>query len=247
MLRGWRLLATSCPICNTALLSNRSGEMICPGCNVPVKDERSISVQFPSGKETRTVDCDDVNLDNELFNYSSTAHRLNDISGKLGGKLLKGWIMRAESCPEVACRGTPLMQENGDKPMICVCCNAEYIYRDGKLASFQKSPSVVGSLELNDDVSKHPETSASEIENRMENLPEGSIQNCWAFARKVLGDVSGSYYVVARIFTMIISSQKLIASCRELEKTENIEICMDLTTLVIKLSEGLKAVGSSPY
>lgn len=50
-----------------------------------------------------------------------------DASKLLGEKLLQGWTMLAESCPNPACGGVPLMRERGSNRMHCVACNAVYI------------------------------------------------------------------------------------------------------------------------
>ena len=41
LLKGWRLLNTNCPICNTALLSH-GDKLFCPGCNLDVLVETKI-------------------------------------------------------------------------------------------------------------------------------------------------------------------------------------------------------------
>lgn len=168
MLRGWKLLAISCPICNTALLSSKTGEMMCPGCNLPVKDERSTASEI-----RMCVDAIDDNVDNgtddsdnmdslsvssfdngRIVSYETTNNHLNDISGKLGEKLLKGWTMRAESCLNTLCRGTPLMQENSSAPLLCVCCNGQYELQNGNVVPFLPAPPVSKSSVIERVVSK---------------------------------------------------------------------------------------------
>ena len=42
MLQGWKMLATACPICHTALMS-KSGIIRCPSCDVPVKQAKDVA------------------------------------------------------------------------------------------------------------------------------------------------------------------------------------------------------------
>eukprot|EP00727_Mastigamoeba_balamuthi_P009799 m51a1_g5441 hypothetical protein (202) ;mRNA; f:180525-181359 len=49
------------------------------------------------------------------------------ISEQLGQKLLQGWTMLGECCPNPECPGVPLMREKATRKMLCVACNTTYV------------------------------------------------------------------------------------------------------------------------
>ena len=50
---------------------------------------------------------------------------MNQVSDKLGAKMLAGFSMLSTVCPNEECRGTPLCRQ-GSGPMVCVCCDSEF-------------------------------------------------------------------------------------------------------------------------
>jgi uncharacterized Zn finger protein (UPF0148 family) len=50
---------------------------------------------------------------------------MNEVSGKLGEKMMTGFTMLSTVCPQQECRGTPLVRK-GNAPMQCVSCEKEY-------------------------------------------------------------------------------------------------------------------------
>lgn len=120
LLNGWKLLAISCPVCNTALLSSRGGEMQCPGCNLPVVLESKESQPAP----TATGNCAPVDI-----NIKSTIQQFNtnNVSKLIGERLLQGWAMTNEVCDNLDCRGTPLMRDPSSLSKLCVNCGMDYV------------------------------------------------------------------------------------------------------------------------
>lgn len=143
LLSGWRMLASVCPICHSPLLS-KDGNMLCPGCNVPVRMENDLSSSYvvpeiSLGREERKVDLPIAEVEQapapiipqsmeELRrDYDIRNARRNKVSDQLGQHLLRGWIMLQQCCPQLECNGTPLMRETADGPMLCLSCSTEYI------------------------------------------------------------------------------------------------------------------------
>lgn len=153
MLKGWKLLAISCPICHTTLLSSKEGQMRCPGCDLPVVVENEINrseiPKNPAATETKTKEILEIQEEEEedkdqplpssyeeLRRQYQEKNRKSDlISNKLGEKLLQGWTMLADSCPfDNTCGGTPLMKDPATDKIHCLSCGKEYLYdRNGEL------------------------------------------------------------------------------------------------------------------
>lgn len=142
MLSGWKLLAVSCPICNTALLS-KGEQTRCPCCDLPVLLEKdaleernytAIDQAWTNTAESKKSEATSAN-DTPVYEptsfeelkkeYDIKNKRKNAVSEKLGEKMVSGWTMLANSCPKAECNGTPLMSCGGG-PMVCVCCDSEY-------------------------------------------------------------------------------------------------------------------------
>eukprot|EP01036_Dinobryon_divergens_P024321 gene24321-32758_t len=172
LLQGWKMLATACPICATALMSkvvmkgdNLEEEVAvhlrCPSCDLPIKREKDVSEDAKAASAASQFDDDEGDgdgLDEEDFcssepeesssgvgrgwdedegsapcsleemkkEYDLTHRRREEVSAKMGDKMLAGWTMLARTCPRPDCRGTPLMQARGPEPrtVLCVSCDS---------------------------------------------------------------------------------------------------------------------------
>jgi uncharacterized Zn finger protein (UPF0148 family) len=153
LLQGWRMLSDSCPICYSPLMS-KGNSMKCPGCDLPVKkesDESLLQSCQSSEKEKNENSAiqsvqEPASFEELKREYDRKNQAKNIVSSKLGELMLSGWTLLAESCPNVACSGTPLVRAS-DKPMHCVACNSDYQYspHDGELISL-KAASKVGEV-----------------------------------------------------------------------------------------------------
>eukprot|EP00598_Pedospumella_elongata_P015092 CAMPEP_0185013358 /NCGR_PEP_ID=MMETSP1098-20130426/98766_1 /TAXON_ID=89044 /ORGANISM="Spumella elongata, Strain CCAP 955/1" /LENGTH=445 /DNA_ID=CAMNT_0027542425 /DNA_START=41 /DNA_END=1374 /DNA_ORIENTATION=- len=145
LLSGWKLLNSACPICNTALLSK--GELLrCPTCDLAVVKEsdqqkytnEQTNVPNPSKIAEAKFEIEDdyyqyatgVPAKFESLNeakklYDQQNKKMNQVSDKLGAKMLAGFSMLSTVCPNEECRGTPLCRQ-GSGPMVCVCCDSEF-------------------------------------------------------------------------------------------------------------------------
>lgn len=146
MLSGWKLLNEHCPICHTALLSKNQRRR-CPSCDLPVvleSDHRNenfsssaplalnSSVEFDNDDNKHYSVNDSgsfASLEDAKKEYDTKNKYLNNISNKLGEKMLCGWTLLNSVCPRDCCGGTPLMRL-ADKPMLCVACDTEYLPSD---------------------------------------------------------------------------------------------------------------------
>lgn len=147
LLSGWKMLSKSCPICNTALLS-KGENLRCPTCDCAVVTEASQaamqSVTSSSQKASAGAVEHKFEIEDDYYQYAASGHvqhesleeqkkeydaknkaRNNEVSDKLGAKMLAGWSMLSTICPQEGCRGTPLMRL-GSGPMLCVACDSEY-------------------------------------------------------------------------------------------------------------------------
>ena len=64
--------------------------------------------------------------------YDLTRRRREDVSAKMGEKMLAGWTMLALTCPRPDCAGTPLMRARGPEPrtVLCVSCESTSFDQD---------------------------------------------------------------------------------------------------------------------
>ena len=74
------------------------------------------------------------------------------VSSLLGEKMLGGWTLMAQSCPQQACAGTPLVSQTATGAaahMLCVCCDGRYLKDVGdrliRVSDSGKSASAEGS------------------------------------------------------------------------------------------------------
>jgi uncharacterized Zn finger protein (UPF0148 family) len=165
MLKGWKLLSVCCPLCHAPLLS-KDNEMRCPGCDLPVRKEsgeqsstanhhNNVSHADPlNSSESEVVDdIVDVPKSYEELRreYDERKKQSNDVSGKLGEKMLQGWVLLADSCPDMnVCGGVPLMKDPSTGSMVCLSCGKEYVYdplSQGNLIEKGKKSTVSASNE----------------------------------------------------------------------------------------------------
>ena len=132
MLSGWKLLNDSCPLCHTALLS-KSSEMRCPQCDLPVK---KVDNELEYYEEEDDIDNDFIESFEETKKlYDEKNRNKSSVSAKLGEKMLSGWTLLADTCPQQSCEGTPLMKL-GKGPMLCVSCG----YSDPPVSDVNNHP-----------------------------------------------------------------------------------------------------------
>lgn len=68
--------------------------------------------------------------------YDLKNKNMQQVSNKLGERMLSGWTMLGIVCPSSSCRGTPLVSHEG-KRMHCVCCERDFeTYEDGELYEY---------------------------------------------------------------------------------------------------------------
>lgn len=166
LLSGWKMLNKACPICNTALLS-KGDNLRCPTCDCAVVTEANqATMQNVSQSGQKNSDSaieQKFDIEDDYYQYASSGKvqhesleeqkkeydakhkaRNNEVSDKLGAKMLAGWSMLSTICPEHGCRGTPLMRL-ASGPMLCVACDTEYkVSALGDLVKSAPAPSASG-------------------------------------------------------------------------------------------------------
>ena len=113
MLTGWKMLSQVCPVCSFPLMG-KDGNMMCPGCNVPVIRETSLAPK-QSQSEAVPVDVEEVEKEEEddddevdsqsitktyeemRREYDEKNSQQRTISTKLGQKMLLGWTLLGKS------------------------------------------------------------------------------------------------------------------------------------------------------
>ena len=113
---GWKLLNDSCPLCHTSLLS-KGIELRCPRCDLPVIIESIQEENFEEEDEEPIASFEELKRE-----YDSRNKGKATASSKLAEKMLSGWTLLAETCPNKQCEGTPMMRLR-DGPIICVSCS----------------------------------------------------------------------------------------------------------------------------
>jgi uncharacterized Zn finger protein (UPF0148 family) len=178
------MLSTSCPLCNTALMS-KEGRFHCPGCDVPVMTaESAATIRLSSNSATTSANASQSqdltqskapalgstegvvkSLEEEKKAYDTiNRRRIDDVSSKIGLYLLQGYKLLSEECPDISCKRTPLMQQKSDRPF-CVCCGKSF-HRD-----------TYGALSADDDVSSSTMAQSSGVSlTNVSSLP--SEGNC---------------------------------------------------------------------
>ena len=208
MLKGWKLLAISCPICTTALVS-KGNQMRCPGCDLPVmmegQQETRDSVLEPVKEESESQPqkggnnlseselppvIEPKSYDELRNEYEMKNKKSNRISSKLGEKMLEGWTMLADSCLDVDnCEGTPLVKDPSSGKLLCVSCGKEYIIDsygdliDSAAATLSKPPKPSVNVEEPDIV----ETNLyNEDTPRLFNFEKNTDDSSWKISQKLL-------------------------------------------------------------
>jgi len=110
MLAGWKLLSQVCPICSSPLLSNKSHQMRCPGCDMPVMLEADVvssEMKVNNGRggnvllgengeeaEDEYDQVDEPRSFEEMKKEYDAKHKDREkISSRLGERMLSGWTL----------------------------------------------------------------------------------------------------------------------------------------------------------
>ena len=188
MLQGWKLLATSCPICKFALMS-KAGTLRCPNCMADVISE--------STYENKISKIDDKKIDDKFLSSSDCESGLllttitsdwkekqNIISSKLGSRMMQGWTMLAQICPKDSCRGTPLMKLKGSEFMECVSCDCNYKFSGNDLLE------VTNGLNLNDQKNNDDDDDDYDYDELDQMELETTVKSNSEFLNKASNEIS---------------------------------------------------------
>lgn len=109
---------------------SKSGTRRCPGCLADVVYESQVDPNMIKLTEANNLvsskDIDVMSI-RKLYSTKEDFKKKQDLtSSKLGTKMLQGWTLLSNICPNQECRGTPLMSLKGESFMECVSCECHY-------------------------------------------------------------------------------------------------------------------------
>ncbi|KAG9317552.1 hypothetical protein JVU11DRAFT_1758 [Chiua virens] len=154
MLTGWVLTDSLCPTpsCSGApLLRSPEGRQpvvhFCANCGAPVKESQSSST-FSSASHGSRPSTPPTDLSSTLSSPTFAPpvetedmirrrQQSERASTEIGKRLLKGWTMLADECPNTRCYGVPLVRPpktgiDKDPPKECVICGTVYVTEDSE-------------------------------------------------------------------------------------------------------------------
>jgi uncharacterized Zn finger protein (UPF0148 family) len=125
------------------------GQIWCPACDIQcILEGQTVPPPEPAAAVEEAKHHEEDSNNDELppisAEYAEWQKKREKVSAELGTRMLAGWAMLAESCPEPGCRGTPLMRKKGG-PMVCVCCDKSYsMDENGELQAIQDANTEAG-------------------------------------------------------------------------------------------------------
>lgn len=159
---GWKLTNVNCPICNTSIIGQLNPKQFyCVKCEMPVKieEDEDEDVEVIGSRNGSNEGKQEVNdFDNMLYAKENEAKRkkADELSKKMGEKLLQGWAMLEDSCFDCM---FPLMRSRKGET-VCVGCGPVGQKKE-------ESPQKV--------ISQEPEVQKVEqFEKKVEKIPERS-------------------------------------------------------------------------
>ena len=136
---GWKLTDTNCPFCSASVMISPSlKDFFCCKCNKSVEIEiEEEEVENKSSVLNNLKQEDKINKQEETFNeidYKNLkkqqeiiSNKTNQSSKKMSDKLLKGWTMLEDCCPDCF---VPLMKKKNE--IMCVGCDCSFPKENNK-------------------------------------------------------------------------------------------------------------------
>ncbi|ORX92585.1 hypothetical protein K493DRAFT_42254 [Basidiobolus meristosporus CBS 931.73] len=121
LLKGWVLMDAVCPnpSCSVPLMRSKDKKIqFCVLCDDPERKQTQEPVIQSPENTNSTVELEEVEKKRA---QSQTASKL------IGEKLLQGWAMLNDICPNETCYGVPLIRNKREKHLYCVICQRNYI------------------------------------------------------------------------------------------------------------------------
>jgi len=152
MLKGWVLTDNVCPTsgCNVPLMRSPAAQTptvnFCANCDAPssvnvsktpLSSALSESTSHYSRSSTPPTEISEIpsspdfTLPPESAETARRREQLDLASAKIGKKLLQGWAILSDECPNLSCFGVPLVRPPGlggekDPRKLCVICGNTY-------------------------------------------------------------------------------------------------------------------------
>jgi len=189
---GWKVTDISCTLCKGTVMVNPSlTEYFCVRCNKPVSmvqevdesDEEDVETENQNTKKGSNQNSSSkedsaekiVQSNNELEKYSDYSALQNEVlsrmnrpdpSKKLGEKLLEGWIMMKEGCPD--CESVPLMKSKKGE-ILCVACDKFFKNPNQKGSAPKTTGSKPQETPTKQKIESHPtETQSSQLHHKQQ-------------------------------------------------------------------------------
>lgn len=175
-----------------------------------------------------------------------------DTSALIGQKLLQGWTMLADMCPnseDPKCMGVPLMKERGTQRMLCVNCGVFYV----KVQDPEDASSFIVVPEKNVRAATKKEVETGKVEEKkkpvVEEVEEEEVEEeiveeeeeeekpkvCCKKAKV------GSHGADVK-FTVNVLYKKLNEATKKLDSATDSRIIADLCNEIIVISKAIKEV-----
>lgn len=179
-----------------------------------------------------------------------------DNSSLIGEKLLMGWTMLADMCPNTKdpnCMGIPLMKERGTQRMLCVNCNTFYVkvqdpensssyivVPENQVRAATKQEVKMGKAKEETekiDAEKEEEEEDVTIDEEEEEEPVKDTKVCCKKAKV------GSHGATVD-FTVETLYKKLNEATKKLDNATDSRIITDLCNEIIMLTKAIKEVST---
>lgn len=234
---GWKMTDSSCEDCKSANVYHpQTAVMKCVKCE---KESKVDIITEDEAKESNIIPKNDSNEKNsfeicgkpttkfEDDNYwgptSKENTKTNDVSKKLASKLLKGWKMMEECCPDCF---VPLMQSKQGKN-ICVECESDFpvLKEQSQNSPKNTQPYPQPQLQISNQTQRKPSIPKKETPSKSHHQSNPTLQNDHSLESSLHSSLSSisSFYM------------RFLAKADSLNDRESIEEGLSAISKVITL------------
>ncbi|KAK9728379.1 hypothetical protein K7432_001165 [Basidiobolus ranarum] len=132
LLKGWVLMDDTCstPSCSVPLMRSKDNKIkFCVLCDDPEKQSKSEPKKSPLSNEVQNTSEQEDDTYSAIKPDEAEKRRVQSqqASKLIGAKMLQGWAMMEDVCPNESCYGVPLIRSRQDKHLHCVICQKNYL------------------------------------------------------------------------------------------------------------------------
>eukprot|EP00357_Protocruzia_adherens_P013281 CAMPEP_0114987274 /NCGR_PEP_ID=MMETSP0216-20121206/8911_1 /TAXON_ID=223996 /ORGANISM="Protocruzia adherens, Strain Boccale" /LENGTH=251 /DNA_ID=CAMNT_0002349843 /DNA_START=21 /DNA_END=776 /DNA_ORIENTATION=+ len=212
MLQGWAMLADHCEECNAPLMRDRAKHVHCLGCQRDLTAEEEIAKTKGNESEKKQKE-----IPVKSSETSSPSTSTEDVSNKLGEKMLQGWAMLAEHCAKC---GTPLMRDR-TKNIHCLGC--------GRNITEEEEEAKTKALEEEREKKREEERKSTENYSHVASKSGSTVQNSNPIPMTSLHTTSTTIAKAPRTLSYVDNEvidaldHKLRALCSKLKNDDDME------------------------